>query len=310
MEKDTIVVSLTNLKGGVAKTTTSANLGAGLARMGYQVLLIDWDPQGNLTRHFGFDRKNVPILYSAFDTEEEELFNRENLKYLPIDYYPEKLYLFASNYNLSRFEQTFSDPRLGGGHMVLSNVVSMFKGKVDFVIIDCQADISLLTVNAYYSSDFLFVPVEVGVFSKDGMDQIFNSINRLNKNYGKEIKIGGVFFCRTEPNTIIGREYIHYFDTAEEIPLMKSQIRRNVAITESQQKGMDIYTYDATMSKSAKKQQISNSNEDYYNFVNEFLYLVGASDKIKTSREETKHKVNKKISKGSLRDDFKQFLNA
>ena len=309
MAKDTIVVSLTNLKGGVAKTTTSANLGAGLARMGYKVLLIDWDPQGNATRHFGFDHKSVPILYSAFDTEEEELFNRGNLKYIPIDYYPERLFLFASNYNLSRFEQTFSDPRLGGGHMVLSNVVNLFKSKVDFVIIDCQADISLLTINAYYASDFLFIPVEVGVFSKDGMDQIFNSINRLNKNYGKKIKIGGVFFCRTEPNTIIGREYMQYFESTEEIPLMKSQIRRNVAIIESQQKGMDIFTYDVKMSN-AKKQQISNSNEDYYNFVNEFLYLVGASDKLKTSREGSNHKTERKKGKGSLREDFREFLNA
>ena len=307
MNSETVVISNTNLKGGVAKTTTSANLGAGLAKMGYKVLLVDWDPQGNLTMHFGYNADEVNTLFSALDTNEEDFVIKSKLSPIPVEYYPKNLFLFGNNFNLSKFEPLFSDPSLGGGHMVLSNVLELFKGKVDFIIIDCQPSLSLLTVNAYYASDFLFIPVEVGSFSKNGMDKILFSLKRLNKNYNRNIKVGGVFFTRMEPNTIISKDYVEYFNSNDQIPLMQSQIRRNIAIKESQEMGMDIFSYDDKISKDSKKSLISNSNEDYYNFINEFLYLVGVQKEIHTSRQKEETKGSKK---GKLEEGFKTFLKA
>jgi|GEM_PF-893556 len=310
MSINTSIISITNLKGGVAKTTTTANLGAGLAKLGYKVLMIDWDPQGNLTMHFGYDSEEVDTLYSALDTGQEDFYKSEKLATLPIENYPGQLFLFGNNFNLSRFETMFSDPSLGGGHMVLANVLSLYKGKVDFILIDCQPSLSLLTVNAYYASDFLFIPLEVGSFSKNGMDKILFALKRLNKNYNRNIKVGGVFFTRMEPNTVISRDYVDYFLSAGDIPLMKAQIRRNIAIKESQEMGMDIFSYDRKNSDETKRRIISNSNEDYYNFIQELLVLVGKSKSAKQSRSASDKNEAQAKRKGKLDKAFLSFINA
>lgn len=310
MSINTSIISITNLKGGVAKTTTTANLGAGLAKLGYKVLMVDWDPQGNLTMHFGYNPEEVSTLYEALDTDQEDFYQANKLATLSIENYANELFLFGNNFSLSKFESMFSDPSLGGGHMVLSNVLNLYKGKVDFILIDCQPSLSLLTVNAYYASDFLFIPLEVGSFSKNGMDKILFALKRLNKNYNRDIKVGGVFFTRMESNTVISRDYVDYFASAGDIPLMQSQIRRNIAIKECQEMGMDIFSYDRKNSNEAKRRIISNSNEDYYNFIQELLVLTGRAKSMKASRGLNADSGVHKKQKGKLAQDFITFLNA
>jgi len=310
MSINTTVISITNLKGGVAKTTTTANLGAGLAKLGYKVLMVDWDPQGNLTMHFGYNPEEVSTLYEALDTNQEDFYQAKKLVTLPIENYHDKLFLFGNNFNLSKFEPMFSDPSLGGGHMILGNVLDLYKGKVDFILIDCQPSLSLLTVNAYYASDFLFIPLEVGAFSKNGMDKILFALKRLNKNYNRDIKVGGVFFTRMEPNTVISRDYVEYFASSGDIPLMQAQIRRNIAVKECQEMGMDIFSYDRKNSDEAKRRIISNSNEDYYNFIQELLVLVGKQKSKKTSRKSENGNTSDSRRKGKLEQEFVTFLNA
>ena len=312
------VISITNLKGGVAKTTTSANIGAGLARLGYKVLMIDWDPQANLTTHFGYEGDQVPSLYDALDASHEDLFIKKSLNPINITQYPKKLFLLSSNFKLSKFEPIFSSPALGGtGTFTLSNVIDVFTDKVDFVIIDCQPSLSLLTVNAYYASDYLFIPAETGKFSTDGMEQILFSLKRLNKNFKRDTKIGGVFLTRMEPNTTLGKAYAEYLEGREDVHLMDSKIRRNVAIKECQEEGLDIFSYDDQQTEEAKKQIISNGSEDYFNLINEMLLITGKKKKTNSARKEDKVETNtengqatKRQKKGILSDDFKAFLNS
>ena len=309
MSINTSIISITNLKGGVAKTTTTANLGAGLAKLGYKVLMVDWDPQGNLTMHFGYNPEEVNTLYEALDANQEDFYQTSQLATLPIENYPDRLFLFGNNFNLSKFESMFSDPSLGGGHIVLANVLNLYKGKVDFILVDCQPSLSLLTVNAYYASDFLFIPLEVGSFSKNGMDKILFALKRLNKNYNRDIKVGGVFFTRMEPKTVISRDYVKYFSSAGDIPLMQTQIRRNIAIKECQEMGMDIFSYDRKNSDESKRRVISNSNEDYYDFIQELLVLVGKK-KFKSLSRDTSTETYNSRQKGKLNQEFVTFLKA
>ncbi|MEM9298449.1 MAG: ParA family protein [Bacteroidota bacterium] len=311
----TAVLYINNLKGGVAKTSSTANLGAGLARLGYKVLMIDWDPQANLTMHFGFDPKTEKdTLYTALDKENDDLYDLDKLIPLPvpIEHYQQHLFLLKANFDLSRFEPIFSAPDVGAiGHKALSNVLDNFRGKVDFVLIDCQPSLSLLTINAYYASDWLLIPAEAGIFSASGMDQILVSLRRINKNFEKNIQVAGVFFTRSHPNTVVEKDYTTYLDGREDVPMLHSKIRTNVAVKESQEVGVDIFTYDKQASGGAKKHLVSNATEDYYNLLNEILVKIGVKEETEKAREE-EQPVNKETKykkiKGDLKSSFQDFL--
>ena len=127
MKRNTKVLSFTNLKGGGTKTTTSANVGACLASMGYKVLMVDWDPQANLTMHFNYDPDNITPLFQALDIRAEKFFNPQMIKVLPVEYYPDRLFLLGNNFDLCLFEGQFSNPTLTPNpHKVLSDILQGF----------------------------------------------------------------------------------------------------------------------------------------------------------------------------------------
>jgi len=309
----TKIIATTNLKGGVGKTTTVANLGAALARLGYTVLLLDWDPQFNLTTHFGFDpeSKDLTTLFDIFNKELEDYYDPKKLKPYAIEHYGDKLFLLPNNYKLAQFEGLFTG--VPAGDMILKDVLSNFRGKVDYILIDCQPSLSILTINAYFASDFLLVPMSAGKFSENGIDRIVKTLRRIEKTVQQKIKIAGAFFGNHEPSTVISKTYLqHFTDEKIEIPLMQTYIRRNVSIQECQEMGVDIFKYDSLTSEEKKKLMVSNGSEDYYNLANELLYLIGDKQEFDTARVELESNgsTKKKAMKGDLKEDFKEFLKA
>jgi chromosome partitioning protein len=308
---ETKIIATTNLKGGVGKTTTVANLGAALARLGYKVLLIDWDPQFNLTTHFGFDpeSKDLLTLFGIFDKEHEDYYDVKKLKPYSIEHYNDRLFLLPNNYKLAQFEGMFTG--VPAGDMILKDVLSNFRGKVDYILIDCQPSLSILTINAYFASDFLIVPMSAGKFSENGIDRIVKTLRRIEKTVNQKIKIAGAFFGRHSPGTVISKTYLKHFEEDKmEIPLMKTFIRENVAVQECQEMGVDIFKYDSLITEEKKKLTVSNGSEDYYNLANELLYLIGDKAEFDTAREqvESNGSAKKKSLKGDLKSDFESFL--
>lgn len=309
----TKVIAVTNLKGGVSKTTTTANLGAALARMKYKTLLVDWDPQFNLTTHFGFDpeSKDLKTLYQAFNKDHEDYYEKKKLSPYAIEPYADRLFLLANNYNLAQFEGLFGSG-IPAGDMILKDVLSNFIGKVDYILIDCQPSLSILTINAYFASDYLLIPMSAGKFSENGLDRITKSLKRIEKTTQQRIKIAGAFFGNHDPSTVISKTYQQHFKEEKlDIPLMKTFIRKNVSIQECQEMGVDIFNYDSKVSEDKKKLSVSNASEDYYNLANELLFLIGDKTEIETARAEGENgSAKKKSDKGLLRNEFQEFLKS
>lgn len=307
----TKIISITNLKGGVSKTTSTANIGAALARMGYKALLVDWDPQANLSLHFGFeDDGELKTLFGALDPKAKGYHDLKKLHAYPVEQYPENLFLLANNFTLSQFEGTFT-ANLPGYQQVLKKVLDNFIGKVDFILIDTQPSLSVLTINAYCASQYLLLPMESDKFSERGLDQIIHTVAQIDEFYNTKIKIAGVFFGRHKPTTVISKNYEAYFKTERpEIPLMKSMVRDMVAIKECKEMGMDIFSYDNMMSEKNKKVEISNGSEDFYNLANELLFNIGEKKALELARDlSSENGSARKANKGTFNTTFQSFIN-
>jgi len=323
--KETQIIAISNLKGGVGKTTTASNLSAGLARLGYKVLGVDWDPQGNLTTAFGIqDNEELVTLYQALDPDNPDFYKKEDLKPYNIPLYKDNLFLFPTNYDLSKFEPSFSTQDIQGAQYVLTDVLDTYIDDMDFIIIDCQPSLSLLTLNAYYAADYLLIPVEAGAYNVQGLDKILDIITRSKKRFNNETEILGVFFSRCEPNTILTKDYMADFEVREDVPLFESVVRRNVALAECVESGQDIFSYDEYLNEDVPedKRKPSIGAEDFYNLINEALFKMKLTKEFSSSRVADEG-VNsstesdapapiqklKSKKKGNLADDFKNFLN-
>ncbi|HNP96125.1 MAG TPA: ParA family protein [Cyclobacteriaceae bacterium] len=304
------IICVTNLKGGVSKTTSTANLGAALARMGYRVLIVDWDPQGNLTTHFGIEDENLKTLFQALDPAVKGYHHVDKLHAYGLEQYPGKLFLLANNFTLAKFEGTFTGT-LPGFQFVLKKALENFDDRVDFVLIDTQPSLSVLTINAFCAADHLMIPMEADKFSENGLDQILFALQQIHEYYGKTITVAGAFFAKHKANTVISKKYEAYFKSdRSEIPVMKTVIRDGVALKECKEIGMDIFSYDNMLNERNKKNEVSNGSEDYYNLANEMLYNIGMREEVVQARVEVQEKPkSRKNSKGDLKSEFKEFIN-
>lgn len=318
--ESTQVLTFTNLKGGVGKTTSTANIGAALAKLGYKVLVIDWDPQGNLTKFYGIDQvEEMKTLYKALisDPQSEEFYDPKKLSPYEVPLYKGNLYLMAADFELSRFDALFGQPGFQGTDFVLASAIEPFLDDFDFILIDTAPSLSKLTINAYYASDFLVIPLEAGGFSREGLEKILNIKQKAKKHLNIEIQIAGVFFSRTKPNTVLTKDFFRDFKERTDVDTFDSIIRDYVPLAESAELNMDIFSYDGYLNEGEDQYKQTNGVEDFYNLTNEILYKIGVHSEFKGSRVEDKKekaetdiiKRNLTKKKGSLKSDFENFLN-
>lgn len=306
------IISVTNLKGGVGKTTSTVNIGAALATMGYKVMVVDWDPQGNTSQHMGISNLDeAHVLIDAMDSELPGFHDPKKLAPYSMEKYPENLFLLANDYRLANFESKFP-ASLPGFHFALKKVLENFKDGLDFILIDCQPSLSPLTINAYCASDKLLIPMEVGSFAKKGLNTIEYNVSQINEYLGGKLEIAGIFFARHNPKTVISKNYSDYYKDETDLTLYNTVIRENVALKECKELGFDIFSYDRFATDQSKKEQISLGSEDYYDLTNEILVNFGFKEKAEIARDQTKKvetPIGKKSKKGDLSEEFKNFLN-
>ncbi|MGD9569220.1 MAG: ParA family protein [Sedimentibacter sp.] len=228
------VISISNQKGGVGKTTTTGAVAAGFKLKGYRVLCVDLDPQSNLSFSSGAETEDCPTIYEILKGEAKTSFSIQKMPSFDI---------ISSNILLSGIELEFTQT---GREFLLKESLSSVKDKYDYIFIDTPPALSILTVNAFTASDYIIIPMLTDIFSLQGIAQLSETIDRVRKYCNQNLKVEGIVLTKYNKRTILSREIK---GTAELIAkelntsIFNSTIRSSVAIMEAQTNQQDIYNY-------------------------------------------------------------------
>ncbi len=246
------VISISNQKGGVGKTTTTGTVAAGFKLKGYKVLCVDLDPQSNLSFSSGAETEDCPTVYEILKGEAKTTFSIQKMPSFDI---------ISSNILLSGIELEFTQT---GREYLLKEALNTVSDRYDYIFIDTPPALSVLTVNAFTASDCIIIPMLADIFSLQGIAQLAETIDRVRKYCNPKLKVEGIVLTKYNKRTILGREIK---GTAELIAeqlntsIFNSTIRSSVAIMEAQTNQQDIYNY-------SPKNAVAR---DYKNLVEELI---------------------------------------
>ena len=239
----TKVIALANQKGGVGKTTTTVNLGIGLAKKGKKVLLVDADAQGNLTDSLGWhepDNLDTTLATIMGKIIMDEQINPEE----GILHHAEGIDLIPANIELSAMEVSLVNTM--SRETILRNYLECVKKSYDYVLIDCMPSLGMVTVNALTAADSVLIPVQAHYLPAKGMSQLLQTINRVRKNTNPNLKIEGVLLTMVDKRTNLSKDisFILRRDFGDKLRVFKSEIPLSVKAAETSAEGKSIYVHD------------------------------------------------------------------
>ena len=262
-------IAVINQKGGVGKTTTTVNLGAALAHRGRRVLLLDMDPQANLTVHV--DKR--PDLES--NTMTSLLVDDAKLADLVQPTSQEGLFVVPSDTSLAGVEQVLAN-RIGR-ETILREALDVFAGQGDFefVLFDCPPSLGVLSANALVAADFVVIPMQAEYLSLQGMAKLLEVIQLVQKRLNPSVKIACVLPCMVDNRTNLSTEVLREIDTHFGPLLTRTRIRNNVKLAEAPSFGRTIFEHAPD----------SNGARDYASFCDEFLQMIGLAPRTEVAAE-------------------------
>ena len=230
-------------KGGVGKTTTTFNLGVALAKQGKRVLVVDVDPQSNLTTYAGWYDENE-LKYTLTDLMEQSMNDEEIKTKESILHHSENVDLIPSNLSLSALENslTYAMSR----EYTLRNCLSSIKDDYDYILLDCQPSLGMLTINALASANSVIIPVQSEYFALRGMTDLFKIINKVRRQINPTLKIEGALLTLVDSRANLPKEIATQLkdNYGSILNLFNTQIPRAVKTAESTSSGGSVFTYD------------------------------------------------------------------
>jgi chromosome partitioning protein len=227
------VISFANQKGGVAKTTTTLNLGVALAEQNLRVLLCDLDPQGNLTMSQGLNPDTIER--SMFDVLVHRLPIQEVIHHAEVD-------LAVSSIDLAGAELALSS--MIGRERALEKALAPVKDSYDYVLIDTPPSLGLLTINALVASNGVIVPVQCEYLSLRGLVQLENTLSMIRENLNPEVGIEGILPTMYDSRTLHSREAVEILQENFGDLVFDTKIKKTVRYAEAPVKGTSVLKYD------------------------------------------------------------------
>jgi chromosome partitioning protein len=227
------VISFANQKGGVAKTTTTLNLGVALAEQNLRVLLCDLDPQGNLTMSQGLNPDTIER--SMFDVLVHRLPIQEVVHHIEVD-------IAVSSIDLAGAELALSS--MIGRERALEKAIAPVRDNYDYVLIDTPPSLGLLTINALVASNGVIVPVQCEYLSLRGLVQLENTLSMIRENLNPEVGIEGILPTMYDSRTLHSREAVEILQENFGDLVFDTKIKKTVRYAEAPVKGTSVLKYD------------------------------------------------------------------
>ncbi len=274
-------IAIINQKGGVGKTATAANLGAALAQRGQRLLLIDMDPQGHLTTHFGMDDE-------AGGAGIYEVLTKELPLRSAIHPYSPTISLIPAQIDLAAAETELVS--VVGREMILRDVLASHAWPFDTVLLDCPPSLGVLTLNALTAANRVIIPMQPHFLALQGVGKLFETISLVSQRLNPALSVTGIVMCMHEAGTRLSGEVTadldEFISSSHGTPvpwrdarIFNARIRRNIKLAESPSYGQSIFQYAPR----------SNGATDYLALADELITLLSGTDNVNApeSNDET-----------------------
>ena len=237
------IIAIANQKGGVGKTTTTSNLGIGLAKQGKRVLLIDADAQGSLTASLGFKEPDKLEITLA-----NVLANIINDEEMDTDYgilkHEEGIDLMPGNIELSGLEVSLVN--VMRREVVLRSYVEMVKDRYDYILIDCMPSLGMITINAFACADSILIPVQAAYLPVKGLEQLIKTIGKVKRQINPKLEIEGILLTMVDSRTNYARDISAMLveNYGSKVRIFENSIPISVRAAEISAEGVSIFQHD------------------------------------------------------------------
>jgi chromosome partitioning protein len=235
-----MVISIAIQKGGSGKTTTALNLTAALREMGRSVLLLDLDPQCNLTQSMGIRNDPKPSIYDILDLEA----SGENPDLMEVVREVNGIAFAPASLELAKAELKLVS--VYGREQLLKNLLEPIRDKYDYILIDCPPAVGMLTINGLVASDYVLLPMQAEYLPMKGLVSFMDIYKKdvVGKRLNTALKVLGILFTRFDARNSMTPRIVELLGNLFGEHMLRTKIRTNIALAKAQENGLDIFRFD------------------------------------------------------------------